>query len=293
MYTQLFGNYLLSKSYISTEQLIEAMRYAKTLHFKLGFLAIHAGYMTYAEVDKIHILQTHIDKRFGELAVEEGYLTSEEVDELLQMQKPNFLLLGQAIVEKGYMSTKQFEDALVSYQSEYELLESDFTDVKKDKLNLILKDFYQLSTHPHREYYIEYIGLLFNNLIRFIGDDFTPFKGTVLSSYPTNFSVLQKVQGNVNINTAIDMDENTYIKFASRYADDDFIENDEYVNASVEDFLNLHNGLFAVNMSNDSSIELMLTPPIHESNTVISSKNDIYCIPISYSFGTLNILITI
>lgn len=293
MYTQFFGNYLLSKSFISTEQLIEAMRYAKTLHFKLGFLAIHAGYMTYAEVDKIHILQTHNDKRFGELAVEEGYLTSDEVDELLQMQKPSFLLLSQAIVEKGYMSTKQFEDALVSYQSEYELLESDFNDVKKEKLKLILKDFYQLSNHPHREYYLEYIGLFFNNLIRFIGDDFTPFKGSILSSYPTNLSVLQNVRGKININTAIDMDESTYIKFASRYADDDFLEIDEYVAASVEDFLNLHNGLFAVNMSNEYSIELMLTPPINESNTVISSESDIYCIPISFSFGTINILITI
>lgn len=293
MYTQFLGNYLLSKGYITSEQLIDSIRYAKTLHMKLGFLAIHAGYMTCAEVDKIHIMQTHVDKRFGELAVEEGYLTSGEVDELLKMQKPSFLLLGQAIVEKSYMTMKQFEDALISYQSDYKLSETDLTDTQSDKLNLILKDFYQFNSNQYLDYYIEYIGLLFNNLTRFIGDDFTPFKGTAFSSYSTDFSISQKVLGNMEFNTVIDMDEPTYIKFASRYAEDDFVENDEYVNASVEDFLNLHNGLFTVNMSNEHLEELALTPPVRERNSLLTSESKIYCIPIGFSFGTINFLMTI
>ena len=44
--------------------------------------------------------------------------------------------------------------------------------------------------------------------------------------------------------------------------EEELYEFDEYVSASMEDFLNLHNGLYSVNMSNDYSMELHLQPPV-------------------------------
>ena len=72
MYAQFFGNYLLSRNILTTEQLIQAMHKKSSTQIKLGTLAIHAGYMTASEVDRVIILQTHQDKRFGELAISEG-----------------------------------------------------------------------------------------------------------------------------------------------------------------------------------------------------------------------------
>ena len=46
------------------EQLLETMHRKSSTKIKLGTLAIHAGYMTANEVDRIVILQTHEDKRF-------------------------------------------------------------------------------------------------------------------------------------------------------------------------------------------------------------------------------------
>ncbi len=79
MYTQFFGTYLLSKNYVNTEQLFDAMQKLSSQHMKLGTLAIHAGLMTASEVDSIVVEQTHQDKRFGELAIEMGYLTENQV----------------------------------------------------------------------------------------------------------------------------------------------------------------------------------------------------------------------
>ena len=62
MYTQFFGNYLLSQGYVTQEQLFEAMQKQSSQRMKLGTLAMHAGLMTAAEVDQIVILQTHYDK---------------------------------------------------------------------------------------------------------------------------------------------------------------------------------------------------------------------------------------
>ena len=67
MYTQFFGNYLLSKGYITKEQLFAAMKKKSNKHVKLGTLAIHSGLMTASEVDNVIIEQTHQDKKFGEL----------------------------------------------------------------------------------------------------------------------------------------------------------------------------------------------------------------------------------
>ena len=57
---------------------------------------------------------------------------------------------------------------------------------------------------------------------------------------------------------------------------------------SIEDFLNLHNGLFNVNVSNEKSIELELEPPVSLQNTYISSSTEMILMPIIYPFGTLN-----
>ena len=72
MYTQFFGNYLLSKGYITKEQLFAAMKKKSNKHVKLGTLAIHSGLMTASEVDNVIIEQTHQDKKFGELTIENG-----------------------------------------------------------------------------------------------------------------------------------------------------------------------------------------------------------------------------
>lgn len=135
MYTQFFGNYLLEKDIITTEQLLDALQEQSKVHLKLGTLAIHEGYMTAGEVDNIIIMQTHQDKKFGELAIEEGYLTEEQVNALLEAQKPDYLLLGQALIEKGILTNTQFENILIEYQSDNEIYNLDLTDFQKKKFD--------------------------------------------------------------------------------------------------------------------------------------------------------------
>lgn len=291
MYTQFLGNYLLNEHYITSEQLIEALQYQKKVQLKLGVLAIHAGYLTAEQVEQIHIMQTHKDGRFGDLAVESGFLTKEQVDELLKSQKPDYLLLSQALVDKGYMTTAQFEKAMKEYQSKYKISSNDMDNIQNEKVRQLVHDFYQLEGE-NSELFAHYITLLFNNIIRFIGKDFTPHEAVKLSVYPTNQCVSQKITGEFATETAVDMDENSFIAFASRYAGEDFTDNDEFVQASVEDFINLNNGLYVVNLSNESSIELSLEPPISKSDMHLDDNTEYYQLPITFPFGTVNFIIT-
>ena len=293
MHTQFFGNFLLNKGVITPEQLIEALKIQSSTHKKFGTLAIHSGYMSASEVADVYITQTHYDKRFGELAVELGYLTPEQVDKLLTIQLPNYMLLGQILVDKKIVTHIELENLITEYKSEYEIYELDMMEEQKNMVDKLLASLYLPEDLPDAQNITCYLTLLFNNLVRFIGEDFTPLNIMTLPEVPTNYCVSQQVDGQFAFLSALDMDSETAIAFASRYVDDEFEEFDEYVSASMEDFLNLHNGLYSVNMSNDYTLELHLQPPECHENTVLATEAPSYLLPVIYSFGTINCIFSI
>lgn len=297
MYTQVFGNYLLNTGAVTKEQLLTALEAQSSTHASLGAWAIHKGYMTAVEAQRIFILQTHQDKLFGELAIAEGYLTQEQVDELLQAQGeiPGYMLLGQVLMEQGVITAVQLEDLVTGYRSEYEIYDLEENDAQNDIINHLLADI-DTETEGHYITYInDYLILLFNNLIRFIGDDFTPLNVIRLSSIPTNHCISQHLHCDLfQVDSVLNMESDVAVAFASRYAQDQFEEYDEYVQASMEDFLNLHNGLFVVNESNDHSLEVSLDPPKAEDREVLDTTGKLaYMFPILYPFGTVHFIFTL
>lgn len=294
MYAQFFGNYLLARNMVTAEQLLQAMQKKSSMQIKLGMLAIHAGYMTAGEVERVVILQTHQDKRFGELAIQEGYLTELQVAELLSKQKPDFLLLGQALVENGVFDREQLQNLILDYQSENDLETFEYSSETQETIRQMIEKFFVLAERPLSSQEISLFHLFLNSLIRFIGDDFTIVPPSICTEYPTNYCVSQKIQGRFSTHSYLDIPESCCIDFASRYVGENFTEFDEYVRASVEDFLNLYNGLFLVNMSNDYSLELTLEPPVtEEAETLLVFNEETYLLPIVYPFGTIYFLLTL
>lgn len=294
MYAQFFGNFLLSRGVVTPEQLIAAINKESGSRIKLGTLAMYHNLMTANEIDDIVIAQTHEDKHFGEIAIERQYLTEQQVNNLLTEQSPDYLLLGQILIEENILTNAQLENLIVDYESEHEIYDLDLQDDQKEQVKQLIRHYFQLEDVENGDLYQAYLTLLFNNLIRFIGSDFTPMTPIACEEFPTQYCVLQHITGKYNILSAIDMDRSMAIEFASRYAMDTFDTFDEYVEASLEDFLNLHNGLFTVNVSNNRAVELQLTPPeAHEKDLLEFSKDSVsYMFPILYPFGTINVLLS-
>ena len=291
MYAQFFANYLLEENYIQKRQLIEGLKKMKNSRVKLGVLAIDAGYLTAAQVEKVHARQAQVDKRFGDIAVELGYLTNVQVEELLSNQPSRYLLLSQSLLDKEYMSNSELEEALTKFKAKYNLTEEDMSDSQKgDKLSSLIKSFYKLDDSKTSDYIGTYIKLLFNNLVRFIGDDFVTVVPERVVFSDNDIQVNQKISGEFSTLTFIQTDEISLLQFVSRYAGEDIPVLDEYSIAAAQDFLNLHNGLFMVNMSNDLNIELKLAPPT-VVNEAISQENLYVCVPIMLSFGNINFIL--
>lgn len=294
MYTQFFGNYLLTRGAVTKEQLLKALEAQTSSHVKLGALAVHEGFMTASEVEQVFIQQTHRDKRFGEIAIEDGYLTREQVDFLLKDQIPDFVLLGQILVDSGVLTPTQLQNLVTDYRSEYEIYELDMNLEQKELINHLLTDIDLDEDNLQRDYITDYLLLLFNDLIRFIGDDFTPLNILKMPEIPTSCCICQNMEcSDFQVVSALDMKSDAAISFASRYAKEDFSEFDEYVKASMEDFLNLHNGLFSVNMSNDHSMEIILLPPAEQSNSIFSPGKNTYLFPILYPFGIIHFICSV
>lgn len=293
MYTQFFGNYLLSKGYINKEQLFTAMKRQNNEHTRLGTLAMHAGYMTADEVDNTIIQQTHRDLKFGELAIDLGYLTKGQVIELLKSQSPDFLLLGQILVDQGAISYSELEQIIHDYKDQNGISDSDLSLDNTATLSRLISNYFITSETNISKYGNMYVELLFNNLVRFIGEDFTPTSTHRISEYTASCIVSQKVLGAYSIISYLDMSEEAAIAFASRYVGDTYDSYNEYVQAALDDFLNLHNGLFIVNVSNEDSIELSITAPMHHDGSCIQFEGETYIVPLLFSFGTVNYIIEI
>ena len=285
MYTQFFGNYLFSNGYVTKEQLLSALsREAKTpIHFST--LALFSGYMSAAEIEHVISLQEEENKKFSELAIVYGYLTKDQVVELLNDKKPDFLILGQILIDDGVFTYAEFENILTDYRSQTEFFDLELNDESKNDFHRLIDGFSIISEASIPEFGKSYLELFYNNLVRYIGDDFTSLPPSICTEIATECCVSQMIDGPYVINTYLNMDEATAIAFAERYSGEAFPVVDEYVIAAIEDILNLHNGLFIVNASNDNSNELSIGVIEHHQNSIINFENLTFLFPICYSFG--------
>lgn len=257
MFSQYFGNYLLNRGLITRDELYHALEAQQEAHLKLGVLGIGAGLLTSEQVEEIYQEQTRQDKRFGEIAVEKGYLSEEQLDFLLASQKKGHLLLGQALIDAEVLDLAKLEGALKDYQQDYALTDEQFAAVQMGDLDLLLEK--TLGTDQGlAEEIKDYLSLFAKNLIRFIDTQAWVEVGNPGDLSPEWF-VSQKIAGPIALTTEIVGQEKAFVKLASLFAKETISTMDELGQASVAEFLNLHNGIFLVNMSNQG-VELELKP---------------------------------
>ncbi len=289
MFAQFFGSYLLNNKAVSNEDLLEAISRLKKARIKLGTLAMHRGFMTAKEIDEVCMMQSREDKRFGEIAIARDYLTDSQVEELLKAQNPDYLLLGQILVDMNVLTNAQLEELFLKYQNETEIYDMDMES--QANFDQLMKKFLLVSERQMPTELVDYLKLFFNNLLRFVGEDFMPMSPVPSSEFPVNYAVEQQISGDVKKKTFIDMSKETAVIFASRFAKMEFKEFDEYVKASIEDFLNLNNGLYGVNISNNYSKEIALNPPTVVDKDILELPKDSYVIPFAYPFGTIHLIL--
>lgn len=292
MFSQFFGGYLLNTGKVTKEVLTRALDEKKNTRMRLGVLAINEGLMTAEQVEHVNVTQQTVDKLFGDLAVDLGYLKASEVEDLLHKQPTDYLLLGQTLVNMGALTNADFETAINEYKSTLELSDDELSGDRNDKLSMLVSDFFHFSTAHNARLYTNYATLLFKSLIRFIGDDFMPLDATITRCAESERTIRQDITGAYSGITVISAGADEYRALAKRFAKDAYFEDDEFDDASVGEFLNVINGLYAVNESNENGTEISLTPLTSVKDSTLELGQEAFSIPVQFTFGEVEFIIS-
>ncbi|MEG6586232.1 hypothetical protein [Dendrosporobacter sp. 1207_IL3150] len=288
---QYFGQYLLNKQILSAKQLREAFAFENSAKLKLGVLAINAGLMNASQVEEVHELQKAKDKKFGELAIEAGYLSLAKLEELLEVQRSRQMSLSQAVVDLGFLDLAQLEKALADYKNESKFTNDQWQSLRTADFEQAAHLFLNFSKAGGiGEIYYDYVGLFLRNLNRFICNVPVLQSNIQLSEYnATKWLVTQNVVGEVNLFTGIALDDKVFLEIARRYSQEDLNEIDELAECSVAEFLNVVNGIFCVNAS-DQGVDLDLRPQCTTQCTSLALTKG-YRIPIELDCGRLELIL--
>lgn len=120
MAAKFFGQFLLEKGLISSQQLLHALDAQRASNPMLGELAEAAGMLTASQTERINQRQRAEDRRFGDLAQEMGLLRADQVDSLLSMQKARRRYFGEILVDAGILVPEVLERELELHRQERE-----------------------------------------------------------------------------------------------------------------------------------------------------------------------------
>lgn len=293
MYSQFFGNYLFSNGHVTKEQLLPALEQQAKAFMLVSTKALYTGYMSAQEIQHIINLKNEEGKKFSEIAIKYGYLTQHQVMELLETPVPDFMLLGQILIEDGVFTLEEFENILTDYRSQSEFIDLELNEENQNDFHRLIEDFTIVSEASIPDFGKAYLELLFNTFALYIGEDFSTLPPSMCTELASEYCVSQAVAGPYMVNTYFNMDEATALAFAERYSGDTYSEVDEYVMASIDDLLNLQNGLFIVNASNDNSDDFRIGAIEHHPNAIVNFEPTTFLFPICYPFGIIYFIMEI
>lgn len=286
MFSAFFGNYLLNKGVVTSQELSKVLDNQKQIRLKLGVLAINSGYMSVEQVEEVHELQASMDRRFGEIATMKGYITDEQVGDLLTQQKSEHLILAQALIDDGIMDMTTFQEEIELYKLAHGLNDDQFEAIKKGDVDVVMTAFLAFEKTGMSKFYIDFVTLFVKNIIRFVDTNVYVNRVEKVDSIAYKHFFKQDIKGKETMFTGYSADTNALLDIASKHAEEEFSELDEYPLDSANEFLNLTNGLFIVNMS-DEGEEMELTVQEHITNASLSVKEVMYRIPINIPSGTI------
>ena len=214
------------------------------------------GYVTRDQLFSAMRQEADQHMKLGTLAIHAGYMNAAQVDDVVIHQTHQDNRFGELAIQLGYLTEAQVEELLKQQTPAFLSLGQVLLDegvLTNTDFEQIIQDYRSKNGMEDEESLIERrknIQQLFENFFS-----------------STDAALSEK---------------------GHMFIHEQFHSYDEYVQASLEDFLNLQNGLFIVNVSNTSNTELTLGAPEHITVSPIQFSGRTLHIPVLYTFGTID-----
>lgn len=257
MSTRFFGQFLLERGRITSQQLLSALEFQKTVATPIGVMALEKEWLKPEQVKEVLALQKRKPLRFGELAVELGYLTQAQVDELLQVQETSHRVrLGEALIVKGFMTLESLDRELKEYNKESEKFASEVSSA--------------FSALEHKDIVKTFIDLMLTMFTRFGKQDIIIERCESGKEKVRLFRwvIAQKIAGdNVEFNCLLSVPPKLLLQMASTMLDDNIETADELALDASKEFVNIANGNACAKLSEYGVEFTMLPPEVYETTS--------------------------
>ncbi|MDO4508649.1 MAG: hypothetical protein Q4B53_01850 [Lachnospiraceae bacterium] len=161
--------------------------------------------------------------------------------------------------------------------------------------NILLNSSFESKKSEMDEFSILYVTKLVSDIILYVDADISLGDITFCDSYNLEHEVSQEITGIPSAYSALDGNIKVLTAFAESYSNLGIAEFDSLCRESLLDFLNLHNGLFVVELSEKNICELSLGVPkqgnSYEIKPTSSLHGHITLIPITFSYGTITFVL--
>lgn len=276
MFSQLFGHYLIDKRIITPDEYRATIENQLKVRVKLGTIAIADGLLTEEQVDDINRLQMQQDKRFGDIAVEMGLLTEEQISSLLAKQGNPYMQFVESITQSTGLSAGVIEKTLAVYQKENGFTDQDMEALKNDDIGALIPVFAK-SDNP---LVTAIAGLVIKNVNRFITRDY--YIGHISKAKSLSYHCLagQRITGSGTYYAALaaSADDEAFQLVAGRFSGVKAARGSADSFDGVCEFINVNDGLFASDQSENAGREFELEPVEAYQDQKVTG--DFYILPI-------------
>lgn len=145
------------------------------------------------------------------------------------------------------------------------------------------------------EFARQYIKKLLVDIILYVDANISLGEISFCDNYQLDHEISQEIVGVPSVYSALDGNTKVLTAFAEAYSKLGIAEFDSLCKEALLDFLNVHNGLFVVDLSKQNICELSLDVPKQGDNYIVEPQNEldgkIILIPVTFSYGTITFLL--
>lgn len=239
-----FAQYLLNEGILQEKQLLPLLHKAMVAVPGTPVLALYQGIMTASQIVS---LESSNDEDFAVKAQEKGLLTKSQLLNMHQAIIGRDVRFAQVLLDEQLMDYEGLSQALQQSDGlEPNPVVAAIQSVKIDEIGTDM------------EFYGEYVNAFFRSLLRFMDTNavVVPEK-TLFHNAEETYAVSQRLSGDLSLAAGIMAQENVFLEMARRYSHEDIPLMDDLAVDSIAEFLNVMNGLFAVNLSKrDMDVDL-------------------------------------
>lgn len=270
MNIRFFGQYLLEKGRITSQQLLDALECQKQITAPICALALEQGLLSAEQVKLLLQQQKKKNQGLGELAREMGFLTQAQIDVLLKKQETNHRFkLAEILIAKGYMTPEILEKELKEHNKESERLASE-----------IAITFSNLS---HQKIIKTFIDLILMMFTQFGKQDIIIERCETGKEKVRLFRwvISQKIEGqDVGFNCLVSVPPKLLLQMASTMLDEHVSTADELALDATKEFINIANGTACAKLSEDGVSLKLMPPEVYETTTTPYplQTNDVVCV---------------